>query len=97
MRDMEAREQLPAELKASNALIMTVGQSKGLEFDDVFLVDFCADSPAGMAVLQHLVLPVASHICLQPLVLPCTFLCSSAQPFDRLHGSMRLSSYFVPC
>eukprot|EP00775_Hariotina_reticulata_P001454 gene1454-1796_t len=56
VRDMEAREQLPAELKASNALIMTVGQSKGLEFDDVFLVDFCADSPAGpdWRVLLHL-------------------------------------------
>jgi superfamily I DNA/RNA helicase len=43
---MEAHKRLPPELKASNALIMTVGQSKGLEFDDVFLVDFCADSPA---------------------------------------------------
>lgn len=38
VRDLEARERLPAELKASNALIMTVGQSKGLEFDDCFLV-----------------------------------------------------------
>lgn len=41
MRDMDARDRLPAELKASNALIMTVGQSKGLEFDDCFLVGEC--------------------------------------------------------
>ncbi|KAI8473628.1 MAG: hypothetical protein J3K34DRAFT_410063 [Monoraphidium minutum] len=43
---MAAKERLPQELRASNALIMTVSQSKGLEFSDVFLVDFFADSPA---------------------------------------------------
>lgn len=45
VRDMSALEQLPPELTNSNALIMTVGQSKGLEFDDVFIVNFFGDSP----------------------------------------------------
>jgi superfamily I DNA/RNA helicase len=45
VRDMSALEQLPSELTNSNALIMTVGQSKGLEFDDVFIVNFFGDSP----------------------------------------------------
>jgi superfamily I DNA/RNA helicase len=87
VRDMEAREQLPTELKTSNALIMTVGQSKGLEFDDVFLVDFCADSPAGAAlVLQPLPLRAANCAiscplfhCLQQTVLlaaPSSTACS---------------------
>lgn len=35
MRTTEAVQQLPAVLKVSNALTMTVPQSKGLEFDDV--------------------------------------------------------------
>ncbi|KIZ02024.1 hypothetical protein MNEG_5936 [Monoraphidium neglectum] len=43
VRDMAAVERLPDELRASNALIMSVAQSKGLEFSDV---DFFADSPA---------------------------------------------------
>lgn len=46
VRSMAAVEQLPPEIRSSNALIMTIPQAKGLEFDDVFLVDFFANSPA---------------------------------------------------
>ncbi|KAK9854785.1 hypothetical protein WJX84_000152 [Apatococcus fuscideae] len=42
----EKGKQLPEALQQSKALVMTVPQSKGLEFDDVFLLDFFADSPA---------------------------------------------------
>lgn len=35
VRSMEAAENLPEILMSSNALTMTVPQSKGLEFDDV--------------------------------------------------------------
>lgn len=35
----------PAAIRASNALIMDVVASKGLEFDDVILVDFLSSSP----------------------------------------------------
>ncbi|KAG2432292.1 hypothetical protein HYH02_013015 [Chlamydomonas schloesseri] len=46
VRSMAAVDQLPEEIRDSNAIIMTVPQAKGLEFDDVFLVDFFADSQA---------------------------------------------------
>ena len=39
-----AKEQLPAELQS--ALTLTIFEAKGLEFDDVFLFNFFADSPA---------------------------------------------------
>ena len=42
IRSEESRARLPRELLESKAIIMTVQQSKGLEFDDVFLVDFFA-------------------------------------------------------
>ena len=45
IRNDESRSRLPRELLASKAIIMTVQQSKGLEFDDVFLVDFFAGEP----------------------------------------------------
>jgi hypothetical protein len=46
VRSTEAAARLPLALRASGALVMTVPQAKGLEFDDVFLVDFFADSAA---------------------------------------------------
>jgi len=46
VRNMDSIRALPWELQESRAIIMTVSQSKGLEFDDVFLVDFFHDSPA---------------------------------------------------
>lgn len=45
IRNDESRTRLPRELLESKAIIMTVQQSKGLEFDDVFLVDFFAGEP----------------------------------------------------
>ena len=39
-----AKARLPFELR--NGLVLTVEQSKGLEFDDVCLFDFFSDSPA---------------------------------------------------
>ena len=38
VRTQDSVHELPDELKESNAIIMTVPQAKGLEFDDVFLV-----------------------------------------------------------
>ena len=45
VRDAAAKERLPPVLK-DHALVMTVAESKGLEFDDVFLYNFWSDSPA---------------------------------------------------
>ena len=50
IRNDESRSRLPRELLASKAIIMTVQQSKGLEFDDVFLVDFFAGEPLWLEV-----------------------------------------------
>jgi hypothetical protein len=44
MRDHSAKAKLQAELK-DQALILTVLQSKGMEFDDVLLWNFFTDSP----------------------------------------------------
>lgn len=38
VRSMAAVDQLPEEIRDSNAIIMTVPQAKGLEFDDVSAV-----------------------------------------------------------
>ncbi|PSC76135.1 TPR and ankyrin repeat-containing 1-like isoform A [Micractinium conductrix] len=46
VRSMDSVQRLPPGLQGSNALTLTIPQSKGLEFDDVFLVNFCTDSPA---------------------------------------------------
>jgi hypothetical protein len=44
VRNEDAREALPEELRAG--LVMTIFEAKGLEFDDVILYNFFADSPA---------------------------------------------------
>jgi hypothetical protein len=44
VRNEDAREALPEDLRAG--LVMTVFEAKGLEFDDVILYNFFADSPA---------------------------------------------------
>ena len=44
VRSQAAKKRLPAELE--RALVLTIFESKGLEFDDVFIFDFFADSPA---------------------------------------------------
>ncbi|GIL86670.1 hypothetical protein Vretifemale_14923 [Volvox reticuliferus] len=46
VRTMASVAQLPQDIQDSNAIIMTVPQAKGLEFDDVFIVDFFNDSEA---------------------------------------------------
>jgi len=46
VRDGAARDRLPPVLKDS-ALVLTIAEAKGLEFDDVFVFNFFADSPAG--------------------------------------------------
>ena len=43
VRDQAAKANLPTELQSALALIF---EAKGLEFDDVFLFNFFADSPA---------------------------------------------------
>ena len=44
VRTQEAKKTLPNELKG--AIVLTVFEAKGLEFDDVFIIDFFKDSPA---------------------------------------------------
>ena len=44
VRDQAAKDSLPPELQS--ALTLTIFESKGLEFDDVFLFNFFSDSPA---------------------------------------------------
>ena len=44
VRTQEAKESLPEEF--DGALVLTIFESKGLEFDDVFIYNFFADSPA---------------------------------------------------
>lgn len=48
-------KELPPHLKDSNVLQMTVAQSKGLEFDDVFLWDFFNGSKAEWRPLNNYV------------------------------------------
>ncbi|GMH41232.1 hypothetical protein BSKO_09142 [Bryopsis sp. KO-2023] len=45
VRNKDGFENLP-EIIQESALILTIPQAKGLEFDDVFIVDFFKDSPA---------------------------------------------------
>ena len=45
VRSHEAKLRLPDDLRS--ALVLTVFECKGLEFDDVFLYNFFSDSPAG--------------------------------------------------
>ena len=44
VRSQAAKERLPAEFRS--ALVLTIFEAKGLEFDDVFIFDFFSDSPA---------------------------------------------------
>eukprot|EP00965_Chrysotila_dentata_P071131 2350722-Pleurochrysis_carterae.AAC.1 len=44
VRSQASKKRLPVELES--ALVLTIFEAKGLEFDDVFIFDFFADSPA---------------------------------------------------
>ena len=44
VRSQASKERLPAAF--ANALVLTIFEAKGLEFDDVFIFDFFEDSPA---------------------------------------------------
>lgn len=46
VRSQESKERLPPPLDRTGGCILTVPQSKGLEFDDVFLLNFFTHSPA---------------------------------------------------
>lgn len=52
-RTKESLDSLPQHLRDSNVIKMLVGQSKGLEFDDVFLWDFFNGSPADWRPLSN--------------------------------------------
>ena len=52
-RTKESLDSLPQHLRDSNVIKMLVGQSKGLEFDDVFLWDFFNGSPADWRPLNN--------------------------------------------
>lgn len=54
-RSAESLRDLPPHLRESNVLQMTVAQSKGLEFDDVFLWDFFNGSQAEWRPLNNYV------------------------------------------
>jgi ATP-dependent exoDNAse (exonuclease V) beta subunit len=51
VRNDEARRNLPPSL-AESAIVLTVFEAKGLEFNDVLLWDFFKDSPAEKEVLM---------------------------------------------
>jgi superfamily I DNA/RNA helicase len=46
VRTLESIGRLPEEIRNSNAIFLTVPQAKGLEFDDVYLINFFQDSEA---------------------------------------------------
>ena len=54
VRSEEAKQNLPEEFCVDRDWVMTVQQSKGLEFDDVLLYDFFSDSPAKGKVLYRI-------------------------------------------
>ncbi|CAJ1968924.1 unnamed protein product [Cylindrotheca closterium] len=47
VRNEEAKQHLPEEFGVDKDWVMTVQESKGLEFDDVLVLNFFQDSPAG--------------------------------------------------
>ena len=55
VKSAQSIERLPEALRNSNVIKMTVAEAKGLEFDDVFLLDFFNDSPTGWRVLNNYV------------------------------------------
>ena len=52
----EAKRSLPEKFDIDKDWVMTVQESKGLEFDDVLLYDFFSDSPAEGKRDYHLIL-----------------------------------------
>jgi superfamily I DNA/RNA helicase len=56
VRSEEAKRSLPEKFDIDKDWVMTVQESKGLEFDDVLLYDFFSDSPAEGKRDKHLVL-----------------------------------------
>jgi len=61
----KSKENLPSELKTG--IVLTVFESKGLEFDDVLLYNFFSDSKVGILLLCHL------YECMYITELLCTF------------------------
>ena len=55
VKSAQSIERLPESLRNSNVIKMTVAEAKGLEFDDVFLLDFFNDSPTEWRVLNNYV------------------------------------------
>ena len=55
VRSAQSIDRLPEALRNSNVIKMTVAEAKGLEFDDVFLLDFFNDSPAEWRNLNNFV------------------------------------------
>lgn len=55
VRNAQSVDRLPEALRNSNVIKMTVAEAKGLEFDDVFLLDFFNDSPAEWRNLNNFV------------------------------------------
>ena len=56
VRSEEAKRSLPEKFDIDKDWVMTVQESKGLEFDDVLLYDFFSDSPAEGKRDYHLIL-----------------------------------------
>lgn len=55
VRDHEGLEALPPRLRNSDALVMTIAQAKGLEFDDVVLYNFFDGSRADWRYVNNFV------------------------------------------
>ncbi|DBB04235.1 TPA: hypothetical protein ACH3X1_013259 [Trebouxia sp. C0004] len=59
VRSAQSIDRLPEALRNSNVIKMTVAEAKGLEFDDVFLLDFFNDSTAEWRNLNNFVADLA--------------------------------------
>ena len=75
----DAKKNLPDELKAG--IVLTVFESKGLEFDDVLLYNFFADSK---------VIFYAAN-------LVCMYVCTYVHTYIRIHVSMYVCMYVCVC
>ena len=71
VRNEEAKKSLPDEFGIDPDWVMTVQESKGLEFDDVLLYNFFSDSPAGgkkqQSEFNNQVVPSRTHSNLVPI------------------------------
>lgn len=108
VRSAQSIDRLPEALRNSNVIKMTVAEAKGLEFDDVFLLDFFNDSPAQWRNLNNFVadlegieetqgwkkLPAGSPL-VDVTIKP--FCIAYAACVQQCHTQSSINSLFRPC